>query len=102
METRLVSWHSNLLITHTKNDHSKAGNSRTSINGHIFQPLQFNDDGSAKNLDCSDPAKWEVNFTLGDGSVASGKATIAADGSPLLADGNDPFPHTKNSQLISV
>jgi hypothetical protein len=85
-----------------------AGSPRISVNGHIFQPLQFIDDGSAKNLDCSDTAKWTVNFTLGDGAVTSGKATIAVDGSPLLADVRTSPPllsctcHTKDTENYGI
>ncbi|KAE9371196.1 glycoside hydrolase family 43 protein [Stipitochalara longipes BDJ] len=42
-------WHGN----------SVPGNALTPRNGHIFQPLQFNDDGSALPLDCSDNARFE-------------------------------------------
>ena len=65
---------------------NSAGGPRVSFSGHIFQPLQFNSDGSVKDLDCSTDAKFEVGFTRGIGAAANGKAVIASDGSPRFAD----------------
>ncbi|KEQ66123.1 Arabinanase/levansucrase/invertase [Aureobasidium melanogenum CBS 110374] len=61
------------------------GGPRTGFSGHTFQPLIFNTDGSAKNLDCSSTATFPVEFTKGNGSVAAGNATKAGDATPALA-----------------
>lgn len=65
---------------------SVPGGPRVGFTGHIFQPLQFNEDGSVQDLDCSKDAEFDVAFTRGLGDVASGDATEAGDKTPLDAD----------------
>jgi len=73
-------------LAQSNTDKIKAGDSRISFNGHIFQPLKFNADGSVQDLNCEPDAKFEVPFLLGDGAPATGRATAATDGSPRLAN----------------
>ena len=62
--------------------------------------MQFNSDGSVKDLDCSDNAVFDVKFTLGDGAPASGKATTATNGSPLVANVSSiSFPYACHKRL---
>ncbi|KAK4574517.1 hypothetical protein LTR86_001358 [Recurvomyces mirabilis] len=61
------------------------GGPRVGFGGHIFQPLQFNRDGSVQDLDCSTNAAFNVDFTRGSGPVASGAAMTAAQSTPLDA-----------------
>lgn len=61
------------------------GGPRTGFGGHIFQPLRFNPDGSAKDLDCSTTATFPVTFTKGNGPMPCGNATKAQDQTPELA-----------------
>lgn len=65
---------------------SVPGGPRVSFSGHFFQPLQFNDDGSVKDLDCTPGAQFTVPLALGDGDPDSGALTTAADLSPRFAD----------------
>ncbi|KAI3399609.1 hypothetical protein diail_6248 [Diaporthe ilicicola] len=65
---------------------SVPGGPRISFSGHFFQPLQFNDDGSVRDLDCTPGAQFTVPLTLGDGNPDSGALTTAADLSPRFAD----------------
>lgn len=58
---------------------------RTGINGHIFQPLTFYANGSAKDLDCAADAVFTVPFTSGNGTATIGNATSASDKTPPLA-----------------
>jgi hypothetical protein len=64
---------------------SVPGGPRVGFGGHIFQPLQFNPDGSAQDLNCAADAAFSVPFTLGTGTIASGMASTATDGSPAIA-----------------
>ena len=73
-------------LVQSNTDKIKAGDSRISFNGHIFQPLKFNADGSVQDLNCEPDARFEVPFLLGDGAPATGRATAATDGSPRLAN----------------
>lgn len=61
------------------------GGPRTAWAGHIFQPLEFNADGSLQNLDCSSDATFTVPFTPGTGAPHAGRAVIATDGTPRFA-----------------
>lgn len=61
---------------------SVPGGPRTGFGGHIFQPLEFERDGSVRDLDCSPGARFSVSFKEGLGAVAKGAATAAVDGSP--------------------
>jgi hypothetical protein len=72
-------------VTNVWHSTSVPGGPRTGFGGHIFQPLTFNPDGSAKNLDCSTTATFPVAFTKGNGTVAMGNATKAVDTTPALA-----------------
>lgn len=63
-----------------------AGGPRISFSGHFFQALQFNDDGSVKDLDCTPGASSSVPFTLGTGTSDAGALTTATDSSPRFAD----------------
>ncbi|KAI4753143.1 Arabinanase/levansucrase/invertase [Aureobasidium sp. EXF-3400] len=72
-------------VTNVWHSTSVPGGPRTGFGGHIFQPLNFNADGSAKNLDCSTTATFPVAFTKGNGTVATGNATKAVDTTPALA-----------------
>jgi hypothetical protein len=71
-------------VTNVWHSTSVPGGPRTGFGGHIFQPLNFNADGSAKNLDCSTTATFPVSFTKGNGTVAAGNATKAVDTTPAL------------------
>ncbi|KAF2663808.1 Arabinanase/levansucrase/invertase [Microthyrium microscopicum] len=68
--------------------HSTAvpGGPRVMWSGHIFQPLEFRADGSAKELDCAPKASFKISHQAGTKSVPTGKAMSAADGSPHIAD----------------
>ena len=72
-------------VTNVWHSTSVPGGIRTGFGGHIFQPLIFNGDGSAQNLDCSDSASFTVPFTKGTGYAATGNATCAGDSTPALA-----------------
>jgi len=72
-------------VTNIWHSTSVPGGPRTGFGGHIFQPLTFNSDGSAKNLDCSTTATFPVTFTKGNGTAAAGNATKAVDATPALA-----------------
>ena len=72
-------------VTDVWHSTSVPGGPRTGFGGHIFQPLRFNNDGSVQDLDCSTQAKFSVNFERGQGAVASGAATVKADGTPRFA-----------------
>ncbi|KAH0282459.1 Arabinanase/levansucrase/invertase, partial [Aureobasidium sp. EXF-3399] len=72
-------------VTNVWHSTSVPGGPRTGFGGHIFQPLNFNADGSAKNLDCSTTATFPVTFTKGNGTAAAGNATKAVDATPALA-----------------
>lgn len=72
-------------VTNIWHSTSVPGGPRTGFGGHVFQPLTFNSDGSAKNLDCSTTATFPVTFTKGNGTVAAGNATKAGDATPALA-----------------
>ncbi|KAK4169644.1 glycosyl hydrolase [Cladorrhinum sp. PSN259] len=61
------------------------GGPRTAWAGHIFQPLQFNADGSVRDLDCASEAAFTVQFTSGVGAPHAGRALMASDGSPRFA-----------------
>ena len=77
-KTKQVSyvWHST----------SVPGGPRTGFGGHIFQPLKFNADGSAQELDCSTQAQFTVPFTTGTTKAgSSGKALSAGDATPSNA-----------------
>jgi hypothetical protein len=75
----------NGLVTYVWHSTSVPGGPRTGFSGHVFQPLEFNADGSAKDLDCSTTATFPVTFTKGNGTVAKGNATRAGDSTPALA-----------------
>lgn len=64
---------------------SVPGGPRVGFGGHIFQPLQFNADGSVQDLNCASDAAFSVPFTLGTGTGASGMASTSTDGSPAVA-----------------
>ena len=65
---------------------SVPGGPRTGFGGHIFQPLVFNSDNSVQDLNCAADASFTVTFPKGtNGSVATGKATSAANLTPLRA-----------------
>lgn len=51
--------------------------------GHIFQPLQFNGDGSVKDLNCASEATFTVSFKKGTGAGTSAQKT--SYGSPADA-----------------
>lgn len=53
--------------------------------GHIFQPLEFESNGTAKDLDCSTNAQFNVGYQVGTGAVATGAATKAGDATPPFA-----------------
>ncbi|KAG9517633.1 Arabinanase/levansucrase/invertase, partial [Aureobasidium melanogenum] len=72
-------------VTNVWHSTTVPGGPRTGFGGHIFQPLMFNADGSAKNLDCSSTATFPVGFTRGNGTVPTGNATKAGDATPELA-----------------
>ncbi|KAH0344649.1 Arabinanase/levansucrase/invertase, partial [Aureobasidium melanogenum] len=72
-------------VTNVWHSTTVPGGPRTGFGGHIFQPLTFNADGSARNLDCSSTATFPVSFTKGNGTVAAGNATKAGDATPELA-----------------
>ncbi|THX73596.1 Arabinanase/levansucrase/invertase [Aureobasidium pullulans] len=72
-------------VTNVWHSTSVPGGPRTGFGGHIFQPLTFNADGSAKNLDCSTTASFPVTFTKGNGTAPAGNATKAVDTTPALA-----------------
>jgi Glycosyl hydrolases family 43 len=65
---------------------SVPGGPRVGFGGHIFQPLKFNSDGSAQDLDCSVQNVFKVPLTIGTGPKPSGKALAASDGSPAIAN----------------
>jgi hypothetical protein len=73
---------------------SVPGGPRIGWGGHIFQPLQFNEDGSVQDLDCAADAAFSVSLAKGTGVVASGVASTATDGSPAVAEVRSPFPKT--------
>jgi hypothetical protein len=72
-------------VTHVWHSTSVPGGPRTGFSGHIFQPLTFNTDGSAKDLDCSTTATFPVPFIKGNGTIATGSATKAGDTTPAFA-----------------
>ncbi|EMD00452.1 hypothetical protein BAUCODRAFT_152944 [Baudoinia panamericana UAMH 10762] len=65
---------------------SVPGGPRVGFGGHIFQPLQFNGDGSVQDLNCAAKAQFTVDFQAGNGTVASGNATMAGQATPLSAE----------------
>jgi len=67
---------------------SVPGGPRIGFTGHVFQPLNFNQDGSIQPLDCSPTKSWNVAFEKGTGSIDSGNASISTDQSPPLATYN--------------
>ncbi|CAK4031328.1 Arabinanase levansucrase invertase [Lecanosticta acicola] len=69
---RTYVWHST----------SVPGGPRVGFGGHIFQPLRFRADGSVEELDCSAGARFDVQFTKGNGADSVQKVTY---GSPLSA-----------------
>ncbi|KAJ9615591.1 hypothetical protein H2200_001666 [Cladophialophora chaetospira] len=64
---------------------SVPGGPRTGFSGHIFQPLQFNADGSIQDLICGADAQFSVAFTPGTGASVMGSATTSTDASPANA-----------------
>jgi len=64
---------------------SVPGGPRVGFSGHIFQPLQFNGDGSVQDLNCAADASYNVNVPQGSGTIEAGVATTATDASPALA-----------------
>ncbi len=64
---------------------SVPGGPRVGWTGHIFQPLHFNSDSTAQDLDCAADASFSVALTKGTGVVASGNSSTATDGSPTVA-----------------
>ncbi|KAL1889757.1 hypothetical protein Sste5346_008745 [Sporothrix stenoceras] len=73
-------------VTYVWHSTTVPGGVRVGFSGHIFQPLQFNDDGSVQDLDCSPKKQWQVPYTPGVGAVATGKLTEATDASPRFAN----------------
>jgi len=65
---------------------SLAGGPRIAWGGHVFTPLHFNPDGTAKALDCSPAASFQVFHAAGTGPSPSGKVLDATDGSPAIAN----------------
>jgi len=61
------------------------GGVRTGFSGHMFQPLIFNEDGTAADLQCSDTASFTVPFIKGNSSSKTGNVTSAGDVTPALA-----------------
>lgn len=76
---------SNGQITNVWHSTSVPGGPRTAWGGHIFQPLVFNVDGSAQDLDCSTNASFTVPFIAGTGAAKTGNATTSGDETPALA-----------------
>lgn len=76
---------SNGQITNVWHSTSVPGGPRTAWGGHIFQPLIFNVDGSAQDLDCSTNASFTVPFIAGTGAAKTGNATTTGDETPALA-----------------
>lgn len=72
-------------VTNVWHSTTVPGGPRTGFSGHIFQPLMFNSDGSAQDLDCADNSLFTVPFTEGNGTAATGNATTAGDATPALA-----------------
>jgi len=72
-------------VTDVWHSTSVPGGPRTGFGGHIFQPLQFCEDGSVEDLDCSASASFPVSFQAGNGTVATGAATTAGDATPPFA-----------------
>lgn len=72
-------------VTNVWHSTTVPGGPRTGFSGHIFQPLTFNPNGSAHDLDCATDTSFTVSFTKGNGSVATGNATTATDATPALA-----------------
>ena len=64
---------------------SVPGGPRVGFGGHIFQPLNFNADGSVQDLNCATDAAFNVSFTPGTGTVARGMVSTATDSSPAIA-----------------
>lgn len=75
----------NNTITNVWHSTSVPGGVRTGWGGHIFQPLIFNKDGSAQDLDCSDNASFTVSLTKGTSSTKAGNETKSVDTTPGLA-----------------
>jgi hypothetical protein len=61
------------------------GDPRVGFSGHIYQPLEFNADGSVQDLDCSIDAEFTVALSKSNSTTATGNATEAVDASPALA-----------------
>jgi hypothetical protein len=85
-------WHSTSVRKCSADNHERpnqlnlAGGPRIAWSGHVFTPLQFNPDGTAKELDCSPAASFQVFHTAGTGPNPKGRALDATDGSPLIAN----------------
>lgn len=78
---------------------SVPGGPRIGFGGHIFQPLQFNSDGSVNDLNCSPSAQFPVPFAPATKTVASGSATKAGDKTPLQAAVSSPRVMRKGPKL---
>lgn len=72
-------------VTNVWHSTSVPGGIRTGFGGHIFQPLTFNANGSAQDLECSNSASFTVPFTKGTGAAKAGNVTKAGDETPELA-----------------
>lgn len=72
-------------VTQVWHSTSVPGGIRVGWGGHIFQPLVFDQNGNASDLDCSATASFAVPFTKGTANTPSGNETTAGDGTPALA-----------------
>lgn len=74
------------VVSYVWHSTSVPGGPRVGFGGHVFQPLDFDQDGSVKDLNCSNDAEWDVKFAPGTGTTSSGVAFTATNGSPAAAD----------------
>lgn len=68
-------WHSTSVL----------GGPRTGFSWHTFQPLSFDANGAARDLDCNTNASFSVDFVCGTQVTPADAATQAGDRSPLVA-----------------
>ncbi|CAK7205295.1 hypothetical protein SEUCBS139899_008064 [Sporothrix eucalyptigena] len=74
-------------VTYIWHSTTVPGGPRVGFSGHIFQPLQFGDDGSVLDLNCNPKKQWDVPFTPGNVSASyTGNLTEATDASPRFAN----------------
>jgi hypothetical protein len=76
---------------------SVPGGPRIGFAGHIFQPLEFQDDGSAADLNCSSEARFSVAFTAGTGSKTE-SVISSTDASPAIA----PYHSVCDSDVFNL